>query len=531
MDPLSITAAVVSFVDIAKRIKDSVDKVGQTRRNLQQLVENIVDELTALQKLCQGGGLNRFDPDSTRSLEKLHSDLINVLERCQKLTEQRRTKTRLSSARYYVIAWLKDAEIEGHILRLRDRVSSVHRRFTMIASLRAERADHELLVATSDIRGAMHRMETLLSPFFIASHESGTYPASSLDRTAQLDGFDYQFLHRQVRRAADLLGRISATQAFTVEETRGPICVVYRTERRWPSRPSLMRMATIETLQLLELDPSDLALWEGAVHLLYLGKYLFDLRLEDDAAAICVGVVNLYQALMRRNPRTYLPCVAWGLELLSCIHFGTTEGLDAAKRAVDICRETAAVLQEDYRVDLAHSLRLYSNHLAANGCFDEALVYAVEALAMQRQAPLPQHDPDCPSVCWEASGEEHVALSSARTICRPYDSAIDEMLCLGIYAQILRSVGRWSEALIIATEAVRCADAFAEQRSFGFTRNLESWVVGVHEEHRIVMARICAPRPPLSASIDDVDELDELDSDDSSRQGGSDAQSAALVRT
>ncbi|KAG9226698.1 hypothetical protein CCMSSC00406_0006077 [Pleurotus cornucopiae] len=531
MDPLSITTAVVSFVDIAKRIKDSVDKIGQTRRNLQQLVENLVEELAALQELCQNGGLSRFDPDSTRSLQKLHSDLINVLERCQKLTEPRGPKTRFSSVKYYVVTWLKDAEIEGRILRLRDRVSSVHRRFTMIASLRAERADNELLVATSDIRAKMHRMESLLSPLFIASHESGTYPASSLDRTPQLDGFDYQFLHRQVRRAADLLGRICATQVFTMEETRGDICVVYRTERRWPSRPSLMRMATIETLQLLELDPSDLALWEGAVHLLCLGKYLFDLRLDEDAAVICIGVINVYQSLMRRNPRTYLPCVAWGLELLSCIHFGTTEGLDAARRAVDICRETATVLQEDYRVDLAHSLRLYSNHLAANGCFDEALTYAVEALAMQRMAPVPPHDRDCPSVCWEASGEEHVALSSARTICRPYDSAIDEMLCLGIYAQILRSVGRWSEALIIATEAVRCADAFAERRCFAFTRSLESWVVGVHEEHRIVMARVCAPGTLLAVSNDDVDDSDELDNEDFSRRGGSGTRSAALVLT
>lgn len=50
-----------------------VHEIGQTRRNLQQLVENLVEELAALQELCQDGGLSRFDTDSTRSLQKLHS--------------------------------------------------------------------------------------------------------------------------------------------------------------------------------------------------------------------------------------------------------------------------------------------------------------------------------------------------------------------------------------------------------------------------------------------------------------------------
>lgn len=32
---------------------------------------------------------------------------------------------------YYIRAWIKGAEIEADILRLRERVSSVHRRFTV----------------------------------------------------------------------------------------------------------------------------------------------------------------------------------------------------------------------------------------------------------------------------------------------------------------------------------------------------------------------------------------------------------------
>lgn len=292
-----------------------------------------------------------------------------------------------------------------------------------------------------------------------------------------------------------------------------------------------MRATTIralETLQLLDLEPSNLALWEGARHLIDLGSYLYDLGLEEDAAAISIGVTNIYQTLMQRNPRTYLPYVGWGLRRLAGIHFGTPEGLDFAKRAVDICREATTMPQEDYCVDLARSLHAYSDHLIVSGRYDEALTYVVEALAMQRKAPTAQQGSDCLAVTWEASGEERVAFSSARTISRAYDTAFDEMCNLGAYAYVLLSMGRWSEALIIATEAINCLEALGKYDYCAV--DIPYWLMRRREDHQYIMSRMCPPSSPLAASISDVDE-DNLDNEDSAGEGGSDARSAALVRT
>lgn len=60
----------------------------------------------------------------------MYRELNSVLERCLKFLE-RRKRGRLSSLKACVSAWIKNAEIEGDILRLRDRVSSVHRRFSV----------------------------------------------------------------------------------------------------------------------------------------------------------------------------------------------------------------------------------------------------------------------------------------------------------------------------------------------------------------------------------------------------------------
>ncbi|KAG9226701.1 hypothetical protein CCMSSC00406_0006074 [Pleurotus cornucopiae] len=532
MDPLSITAAVVSFVDMAKQIKDFVDKIGQNRQILEELMEDVIEELTELHKSCQDeqGRLRHLDPEWTRSLDRLKFELMQVLDRCMKLTKRRKAHRALHPAINFLISWSKNPEIEAHIYRLRDRVSSVHRRFHYASSSRVERTENRLLVATSEHSVILNRLDSAMSQLLIESHANGTYPASALDH-ADPDDFEYQYLHRQVKKAVTLLGRISDTYTFTTEETRGPPSFRYLPMPSRPTRASLVRSATIralETLQLLELRPSDLPLRGGTGHLVGLGNYLRKLGLAEDAAAIFIGVTRIYQALTQRNPRTYLPYVAWGLGRLSLVHFGTPKGLDAAKQAVDICREIATMVQEDYCVDLARSLHAYSDHLIVSGRYDEALTYVVEALAMQRKAPTAQQGSDCRAVTWEASGEERVAFSSARTISRAYDTAFDEMCNLGAYAYVLLSMGRWSEALIIATEAINCLEALGKYDYCAV--DIPYWLMRRREDHQYIMSRMCPPSSPLAASISDVAE-DNLDNEDSAGEGGSDARSAALVRT
>ncbi len=125
-------------------------------------------------------------------LYSMRRELNNVLARCLKTLEHR-NHSRFSSLKGYVAAWMKNAKIEGDILRLKDRVSSVHWRFTVslpfrfsclsqrsccwqyISSLRME---HGLLVVTAENRVRMNRMEGLVSQLLIESHISDTNPAT-----------------------------------------------------------------------------------------------------------------------------------------------------------------------------------------------------------------------------------------------------------------------------------------------------------------------------------------------------------------
>ncbi|KAG9226703.1 hypothetical protein CCMSSC00406_0006072 [Pleurotus cornucopiae] len=467
MDPLSITSAVISFVDIAKQIKDSVDKVGQNHQILEELMEDVIEELTELHKLCQDeqGRLGHLDPEWTCSLERLKSELMHVLDRCMKLTKRRKAHRALSSAINFLISWSKNPEIEAHIYRLRDPVSSVHRRFHYASSSRVERTENRLLVASSERSVILNRLDSAMSQLLIESHANGTYPASALDH-ADPNGFDYEYLHWQVQKAAAMLARISTTHIFTIKETRGPASFGYSSRHGWPSRASLMRSTTVEvlqTLQLLDIEPSNLALWEGADHLMDLCLYLSDVMLQEDAAAIFIGSPTYTKPSCReiRVP-TYLT-LPGDLDVFPTFTLGP---------------------RKDWTLRSGH-LHLYSDHLAANGHFDDALTYAVEVLAMQRKAPTAQQGSDCLAVSWK-------------------------MFSLGVYAYLLLyiALGQYQHCTV----------------------DISYWLTVRRKEHQYIASRMFSPGSPLMASISDFNE-DDLGSEDSSGEGGYDAQSAALVQT
>lgn len=119
---------------------------------------------------------------------------------------------------------------------------------------------------------------------------------------------------------------------------------------------------------------------------------------------------------------------------------------------MDICGGVANTLQD------GSSSGIYALHLTENDDFECSYVREGSTCKVS----TPQQDSGCLLVTWEASGEEPVVLSSTRTIFRPYDAAVNDAVCVRIYADSLIHAGRWSEALIVTTEVVNCLDALAK---------------------------------------------------------------------
>ncbi|KAF4583492.1 hypothetical protein EYR38_002243 [Pleurotus pulmonarius] len=468
MDPLSITAAIVSFIDVAVRIKESVDKIGQNRQTLKELTSDVIDELIELRKL----------------------ELNSVLERCLKFLE-RRKHGRLSSLKACVSAWIKNAEIEGAILRLRDRVSSVHRRFTYITSLRME---NNLLVVDSENRTMMNQMEGLVSQLLIDSKAPEPRQAAPFDSADP----ELQFLRLQVQRAVDRLGSVSPTRALPEEEPKAAQRFYIHVQHCQP-QSSLMRSITITVLQIIQLleHPFSVSFLNCLDRIFSLFFQLVELGLIEDAAAMTSWAIITYRSLMKTDttPTTYL---VGGLLNLPRICSRARKGLDAAKSAVGICHSMITTSRGDH-LPLARCLRTYADHLVKNDCYDGGMG---EALAVQRDAP----DEYETWAVWEASGEDSITLSSVRSITKTYAMAVTEGFYWYRWANSLAYSGRFSEAAAVGVEAINCFTTSAE---FGCSP-VENYIMDVCETHSEWLSRI-SPTPSQPYILIPVHESRTLD--------------------
>ncbi|KAL4256472.1 hypothetical protein AB1N83_012205, partial [Pleurotus pulmonarius] len=453
MDPVSITAAIVSFIDVAKRIKDSVDKAGSNRRRLKELTNNVVEEVAKLHKYHQLK-ISRLDKESVCSLEGLQTQLHDVLERCLQRVKPRK-RGRFSAVKAYVIAWLQNAEIEAEMVRLEQCVAHVHRCFTYTAFMRME---DNLLVFSSEHQARMKQMESLVNQLLLTSHAAGAYPSSLLDN-ATPGGIETQFLHLQAQKIVTDLSYISATHTFVGLHDGPPVELATIVQETPPSSP--MRTAMIKVLQLqqlIQLEPSGLSDREGATELLRIGKHLRNLGLTEDAAAINTCATAIYRTLMQDNPAVYMPYVFWGLMNFARLRYGTQMGLDAVESAYHLQRDMTPVSQQESSAQLAWSMCHYADHLLVNGYFEASVERAKEALAIQRKVSEQYSEYDS-LVVWEASGPDRAMLSSTCLVVRTFNMAVQEGLCLCAFAQGLAAVGRYSEAFMVGTEIINCFTA------------------------------------------------------------------------
>lgn len=301
----------------------------------------------------------------------------------------------------------------------------------------------------------------------------------------------------------DRLSHISVTQAF-IEEPRDAEQFTYLLHVDSPQpRSSLMRSAMIVILQILQLfeQPSCESLLEGVDQAMRVYVLLMDLELVEHAATITSWVVTIYRAVLNTDA-TYMNHVVGGLLNLAGICAGTLEGMDAAKSALSVCRLMVSKSRNDDSLSsLALCLRTYASHLAHHGDYEAGADHSKEALVLQREASDPA---DCnPWIVWESSGEDRVTLSSARSITRSWNMALEEGFSLYTWAHCLAYVGRYSEAAIVGVEVINCLAALAD---LGCSP-VQKYILDIQEHHPGWVSIIAQPKQPQAfASIADTEQ-------------------------
>ncbi|KAJ6460847.1 hypothetical protein C8R47DRAFT_118153 [Mycena vitilis] len=133
MDGLSIATAVVTFGELAKAIKESIEKVGENRKNLADLGRQVEDTVQDLETLAQGHGSNAPTGELLTALNNLTMQLKAVNTNCQALT-----RTQVGGLPGFVKSWFKREKIEAEIENLKENRKDCCAQFQLLSLTRVE---------------------------------------------------------------------------------------------------------------------------------------------------------------------------------------------------------------------------------------------------------------------------------------------------------------------------------------------------------------------------------------------------------
>ncbi|WP_040787228.1 hypothetical protein [Nocardia pneumoniae] len=205
---------------------------------------------------------------------------------------------------------------------------------------------------------------------------------------------------------------------------------------------------------------------------------------EFDAALVCaVRAVDLYSQLAERNPRTYLPELAYALNNVASIHedMGNTDAVrSTATRVLEICE----TLQQGSIRDLrqASALHVLVRTLTRIGDMAGALAYSTPLLQIRER--MAARDP--------AAEESELAVA------------------LGNHALCLGGCGRHREALEYTRRALELWRRLSESEPYAYQKRL----VGALDRHATGLWATSRSEEALEVSTEAVERYEQLLADD-----------------
>ncbi|KAJ6555614.1 ankyrin repeat-containing domain protein [Mycena vulgaris] len=146
MDPLSLTTAAITvgtclkdLVELALKIKESTDKVGENKKHLQELTDDVVRTLDGLVNLTAGNEDVFQAPALFMALGGLQQKMKQVLEGCREIpvaTDPSQGRTERFKSRVKRL-W-NGAEIEAEIKSLQEHTNDCYTKFMLFSTARTE---------------------------------------------------------------------------------------------------------------------------------------------------------------------------------------------------------------------------------------------------------------------------------------------------------------------------------------------------------------------------------------------------------
>ncbi|KAF7357951.1 hypothetical protein MVEN_00841700 [Mycena venus] len=176
MDPITVTATFITLatfikdlIEVGESIHRSIEKVGENRRQIRELTEEVVCTLYDLANLTRGREEMFQGSELLSALENLKAEMLHVHSKCLKITPMQLPGLRGIGSQ--LKAWRKRDDLEGKIGRLKERVNKCYRQFTAFSAARIEqttlRIEQTLIVANVENQVKSRRLEGMMAQLLL----------------------------------------------------------------------------------------------------------------------------------------------------------------------------------------------------------------------------------------------------------------------------------------------------------------------------------------------------------------------------
>ncbi|KAJ7485506.1 hypothetical protein FB451DRAFT_58770 [Mycena latifolia] len=399
-DPISVTATIITLatfikdlIEVGQSIQRSIEKVGENRRRIRDLTNDILRTLADLANLTRGHEETFQAPALLTSLGNLKGHMLRVLEGCHQISPKRSPGFR--GVKSQIKLWWNRDDIEAEIRRLKELANDCYVQFTVFSVARTElttgrienttaqiedtsrqaanttlRVEQTLIVNNVENQVRLRRLEGMMARVFLQTQ----FGQNMMNETIEIIASDnkhrslqFQYLAVEVTHLIDSVQCLLAGNDLDFEPPDWDPMDLSPIFLRSVSTKHILH--TVLSL-VLDIDERPAKLHMDSIIALDLGAQLATLGFDTEAMAwqaITVQILRQLAQIPGDHCLAVIPPLAFALEELSMQYSAQSQderALQVSRQALDLYQFSLESSPEiDNRISYVSSLITHSRNL------------------------------------------------------------------------------------------------------------------------------------------------------------------------
>ncbi|KAJ7233898.1 hypothetical protein C8J57DRAFT_159164 [Mycena rebaudengoi] len=236
-DPITIATTIITLatflkdlIEVGQNIKRSIEKVGENRRRIRDLTNDVLFTLGELVSLSRGRESTFQAPELLDALGNLKADMLHVLSVTQRISPPPH-RSGFRGLQSQIKVWLEREDVEAEVKRLKKHVNKCYIQFTAFSAARIEhasarientsfRVEQRLIVNNVEHQAKLQRLEGMMARMLVHTQFGQNVVNQTMEIIASDPGhrtLESQYLSVQVRRLLDSLEKCTVTRLFHAE--------------------------------------------------------------------------------------------------------------------------------------------------------------------------------------------------------------------------------------------------------------------------------------------------------------------------